>query len=278
MKISLILATVGRTHEVERFIKFLNNQTYRNFELIVVDQNPDNCLAPILAKYKNEFPICHLRSEIGLSRARNAGLKHVTGEIVTFPDDDCWYPANLLEQVYDILKEHSDWDGVNGHAVDEKGNSIVKQGNKAGQLTYLNVWDKAISISFFLRKHVFEAVGLFDEKLGIGADTQWCSGEETDLMIRVVKNQFKVVHFPSIIIYHPNPVSCYDEKSYLRAIKYAYGTGYVLRKHNYPVWFVFYQWLRPFGGIFLALATGKITKAKYHWFILKGRVLGWMKK
>lgn len=73
---SLVLATVGRTHEVERLLCSLDRQEGATFELIVVDQNTDERLAPLLEARKNRYPILHIRAErCGASRARNvAGL------------------------------------------------------------------------------------------------------------------------------------------------------------------------------------------------------------
>ena len=68
---SLILGTVGRVNDLEIILSSLQAQTYQNFELIVVDQNPDDRLVPILARYKDKFPIFHLRSEMGLSKAKS---------------------------------------------------------------------------------------------------------------------------------------------------------------------------------------------------------------
>ena len=99
MRFSLVLATVGRTEELNRFFASLDYATHRNFEVILVDQNPDDRLNSVLDHYDGRFPALHLRSERGLSRARNVGLRRVTGDVVAFPDDDCWYPPNLLNQV-----------------------------------------------------------------------------------------------------------------------------------------------------------------------------------
>ena len=97
MKFSLVLATVDRSDELERFMFHLNQQICRDFELIVVDQNQDNRVELILAPYFDKFPILHIKSnELGASKGRNMGFKYVSGEIIGFPDDDCWYASDLL--------------------------------------------------------------------------------------------------------------------------------------------------------------------------------------
>src|SRR5258706_3480193 len=99
MRFSLILATINRTAELEIFLNSLKLQTFRDFELIVVDQNSDYRLAPILENYAGVFPINNLRSEKGLSRARNKAIMAAGGAILSFPHDDCWYSPNLLGEI-----------------------------------------------------------------------------------------------------------------------------------------------------------------------------------
>src|SRR5258707_9390843 len=119
MKFSLILSTVGRTQELARFLEHLDRQSYRFFELIIVDQNPDEILEPLIRQYKERFPLQHRRSGRGLSRARNAGLQDFSGDIVTFPDDDCWYLPDTLEQIAHVFDENSNYDGFTGRGVDD---------------------------------------------------------------------------------------------------------------------------------------------------------------
>src|SRR5271167_276402 len=82
LKFSLILATVGRTSELRPFLEHLQEQSHKNFELIVVDQNADGRLLPLIEPCKSRFPVIHCRSAIGLSRARNVGLTLVSGDII----------------------------------------------------------------------------------------------------------------------------------------------------------------------------------------------------
>ena len=56
-------------------------------------------------------------------------------------------------------------------------------------LTDDNLWNRAISFTIFLRRDVVEAVGPFDEELGLGSGRPWASGEETDYLIRAVRTR-----------------------------------------------------------------------------------------
>jgi glycosyltransferase involved in cell wall biosynthesis len=121
--VELILPTIGRTLELDRFLKSLARQSFRRFRLIIVDQNSDDRLLPILSRYVDEVPLIRLTSRPGASRARNVGLRRAEGAFVGFPDDDCWYPADLLETVVDLLNGRLDLDGVGGRTIDSTGRS-----------------------------------------------------------------------------------------------------------------------------------------------------------
>lgn len=111
MKFSLIMGTLGRTAEVGRFLASLQRQDHSEFELIIVDQNPDDRLGSLIADYSRYFSIVWLDSPKGLSRARNIGLAQITGDVVAFPDDDCWYPDGLLSYVASRFERDAQLDG-----------------------------------------------------------------------------------------------------------------------------------------------------------------------
>src|SRR5580765_840255 len=99
---SLIVATKGRTKELAEFIASAADQKQVAHELIVMDQNDDGRLENIVeAAARQGSRIRHLRCSTGVSRARNLGLRVAIGEIIAFPDDDCWYPPGILQQVSD---------------------------------------------------------------------------------------------------------------------------------------------------------------------------------
>lgn len=277
MRFSLVLATVNRTQELKRFLDSLDAQTYRGFELVVVDQNTDGRLRYILESYEGHFPIFHLRSEKGLSRARNVGLEYVTGDIVAFPDDDCWYPPDLLKRVSQFFQEHPDVDGLTGRSIDEsEKSSATRWEENGGIIDPFNVWRRSISISIFLKVELINKVGNFDQSIGAGSGTSWGSGEETDYLLRALKAGFRLYYDPSLVVGHPQPVESYDDSAISRGLTYGRGMGYVLAKHSFPLWFVAYQLLRPLGGAFMSLFSFNLSKARYHINVFGGRLSGWL--
>ena len=275
-KFSLVLATVGRTHEVERFLCSLDRQYGIAFELIVVDQNPDNRLAPYLEARKSKYPILHVHTKRrGASHARNVGLRHVSGDFVAFPDDDCWYPDGLLERVSLLLMQHPDWDGIT--CISRDANGAVSNGRFAkhgGLVKFLKAWGQSIEYTMFFKRIVVDIVGAFDEKCCTGSGTPFGSGEGTDYLVRVVGGGFKIYYQPELFVHHPNPYLTYDRRERTKAHVYGAGMGYVVRKHGYPVWFKAKILIRPFGGTLLSLAHLRYNKALYYFNIFLGRFQG----
>jgi glycosyltransferase involved in cell wall biosynthesis len=277
VKFSLILATVGRTEELERFLQHLDRQTHRNFELIVVDQNSNEILEPLIRQYQERFPLLHLRSKQGLSRARNVGLQHFSGDVVAFPDDDCWYAPDTLEKIARVFCENSNYDGFTGRGFDDSRPwDYVFFSRCSGWVNKKNVWQSSTSFSIFLRASVVRAVGPFDESLGVGSESGKHSAEETDYLIRAIGSGFRIYYCASLCIFHPYPATTYDRDIIKRGYGYSVGFGHVLRKHNYPFSSVFYYLLRAFGGAVVSLLTLNFAKSRYHLAVLKGRVFGWL--
>jgi len=274
MKVSLVLATKARVAEIQRFLRSLTRQGSSHLELIVVDQNEDDRLAATLSQSNLPFPIVHLRSEAGLSRARNVGIASATGGIIAFPDDDCWYPEGLLARVVSEFQRHPLVDGFTGRSEDERGRpSGGSFSRHQSQVDLKNVWRKGISYTIFLRSSVCAAVGSFDEELGLGARTRFVSGEETDYLIRAVQSGFNIQYLPNLVVFHPNPI-LYNRRHCTKAFHYGVGMGKVLSEHHYPFSYNLSVILRPVAGALLSLVTLRARKAAYHLAIAAGRVSG----
>lgn len=275
VKFSLILATYERVTEVKNFLRYLNCQDYRSFELIVIDQNLDDRLISILEPYQKRFPLIHLYSEIGQSIARNIGILHSSGDILAFPDDDCWYPENLLGRVANWFDGRSEISGLSGCIKDEEGNLYPGFSTKSGFIRKHTVWGHSSATAIYLRSELIHEVGSFDEALGVAPGNIWVSSEDIDLIIRVVEKGYNLFYDPSFTIFHPNPIKDGYDRISLRAYGYGLGMGHVWRKHHFPLWYVAYRLSRSFGGSIISIALANFSKARYQWLSFRGKWDGW---
>ncbi|MBL8211867.1 MAG: glycosyltransferase family 2 protein [Bryobacterales bacterium] len=274
MKFSLILATIRRTFELDRLLESLSVQTHRDFELLVVGDSPHT--PDYVAEYGSKLTIRYLGGAKGHSKALNWGLRQATGDVVAFPDDDCWYPPDLLARVDEQLRRHPEWSAVTGRSVTAEGEpSSGRWHRRAGYVSRINVWQRGVTITMFLRRSTVLGC-VFDESLGVGAGTVWGAGEETDFLLQVLAKGGRIYYDPSLMVYHPEwgkgpytPAVCDKARSYGR------GVGRVLRKHHYRLPVVGYHLLRPLGGSILSWAALRPDKARYHWSIFSGRTAGW---
>lgn len=254
----------------------LDAQSFRDFRLIVVDQNSDDRLVPIIAQYHGRFPILHLSSEGGNSHARNVGVGHVGADIVGFPDDDCWYPSDLLQRVESFLAAHPDQAGVSGRAIDEAGRpSAGKWDSKAGPISRFNVWKRTCAYTVFLRRQAVDRTGGFDETLGLGPGAKWPAAEDLDYVLRCLDRGFSVHYDPMLLVHHPQGREGSRSPSPDAGERYGIGAGRVLRKNRLPWWFVVYHCSRSFAAAAGSLLTGEVGRARFYLAVGKGRVRGW---
>lgn len=202
MKFSLIVSTIGSYEEIKRLFKSLTEQEYNDFEVILIDQNKDGQVKELIGDY--DLNIKYYKSKKGLSRGRNVAIDKIDGDIVAFPDDDCWYGKRTLSQVVKLFKK-TNLDGVTVKSIDKDGKlSAGKESINRLLIDKRNVWNYAISYTMFLRAEVIRSIGYFDEELGVGAGTPWGSGEETDYLIRALNSDYNIKLIPDIFVYHPS--------------------------------------------------------------------------
>jgi glycosyltransferase involved in cell wall biosynthesis len=262
MKFSLLVATYGRAEILYSLFDSLVKQSYKDFEVIIVDQNSDNEVLNIVNKYKNSIEINYIKSKRkGLSLSRNIGLGVAQGEIVSFPDDDCIYPEELLLYVNEIFNNNEDLHFCSGIAKEiETGEPLsMKWAKQEQKIKYSNVFNTVISISVFVKKQVVQP---FDERFGVGA--YYGSGEESDFVISLLKKQAKGMYYPDKINpLHPSTATIKTTPQIRKKnISYAIGLGALFRKHLdvclttslFKV-FLLTMIIRPMGGILLGFVS-----------------------
>jgi glycosyltransferase involved in cell wall biosynthesis len=273
---SLVVCSVGRRDEVERLFQSLRRQSLRSFEVVLVDQNDDDRLDALVDRFA-DLPITHVRAERGLSHARNVGLDYTCGDIVAFPDDDCWYPPTLLAEVATLMRLRSDIEVVSGRTLDENGSpSVSVFADTAQAVSRANFLQCGNSNTLFFRRDALARIGPFDTSLGVGAPTIFGSGEEADILLRAIGLGIPIHYRPDIVVHHDQVDDVVTAKTLERAYSYGAGFGALLRKHRFGWAYFAYRELRTAASGLLALARGDVGKARYKQLWFAGVLRGFM--
>ncbi len=273
IQLDLLVPTIGRTVELDRYLSSLDAQAGVSLRVILIDQNEDDRLAAIASTHSARLQILRVRSARGLSRARNVGIREATAPLLGLADDDCWYPPGVIGRVVDTFLERPEVDCLCGRVVEPTPSAAAGRWDaRGGRVNRFNVWKRAMSTALFVRREVVEAVGGFDEALGLGAGTPFGSGEETEFLLRAMELGFVVVYDPSITVHHESGRR-FTAEDWSMARSYGRGLGRVMRMHE-PWWFALYYCLRALAGAALAVAGGRLSEAGFHLSVFLGRVTG----
>ncbi len=264
---TLVLATYGRSDILAPMLASLRAQTCRDFELIVVDQNPDDRVAPMLAGLVADgIAVDHCRlSKPNLSAARNLGIARARGRIVAFPDDDCWYEPDCLAEVAKACAAHEDVAGwVIRWVETEPGGPRPVHRLDAEAFRRFRSGD-ASSISLFLDTAALRRLDGFDPRFGVGR--YYGAGEETDLVMRILDAGLAIEHLPTARVHHlyDSAVPKLSGAGLRNRRRRERGVGAMYAKHRLPLPVVlrglsapFVKGVasaRPLSGVVFALAT-----------------------
>ncbi len=235
--ISLIIATYGRTDTLDRLLASIARQQWLNLECILVDQNDDNRLALVFERWQADLSLRVIRLSPHLSRARNAGLDLARGEIIAFPDDDCWYSAGVFAKAAAFFRERPEFDILSVRILDEHS---VPSGNRWIQerceLAPINIFRTSVTYgSFFRRRALGPAPGprvRFDEGIGPNSGTAYGCGEDTDFVLQSMKQGARGFFDAALTVHHPRRDMLSGLISRERAVSYGMGMGHVLAKHR----------------------------------------------
>jgi len=243
-RFSLIVATIDRAHEFSILLKSLAAQAMRDFELIVVDQNPNNRLSRMLEDWilevntRDTIPIRakYLRSSPGVSRARNLGIQHSCGEILAFPDDDSWYLPDTLRSVDAWFRRNQEYGILSLGCRDEQGRvSTNTWWQKECDIKWINMFRTTATCCYFVRRPPTSTPPQFDPSLGPGAGTIYGCGEDTDFVITLMEQGIRARFCSRLYVGHPKRAGFVDVH---RARRYGGGFGRVLAKHSCRALFV----------------------------------------
>lgn len=192
--ISIIVPIYNVEDCVEKCVDSILAQSYKNIEVILVDDGSKDKSGDICDKYQKKdkrVKVIH-KENGGVSSARNIGLKTAVGVLISFVDGDDALEVSHIEKLYaDIIRKKADisicgftrFEGDNKTSVSETNYSGLVTSSEAITLLlegkiYASPWGK------LYKKEVFDGLS-FDEKSGYG--------EDLDLLMRILKKDLKII-------------------------------------------------------------------------------------
>lgn len=198
MKVSIITATYNSEKNIHNSINSILNQSYKDYEVIIVDGASKDKTLEIVESFSEKFSNINILSEkdFGIYDALNKGINLATGNIIGFlhSDDEFYSTTTLLEIVNEFNK--NEIDGVYGNLNYVSNNLIPKiirnWESQSFNVKFLKKGWMPAHPTLFLRREIYEKHGLFDLKFTISADY--------DFMLRVLRDEtLKFCYLPRVI-------------------------------------------------------------------------------
>lgn len=229
--VSLIVATLGPTGHMDELLQSMAAlEDAPPFEVIVVDQNDDDRLAPLLARFSGVVPITHERVDFrGASRARNHGARLARGQWLGFPDDDCQLRPLALNQMHAAVLE-TGLRIVTGRTINDTGEAtVLRWGSLPERFNRWTMFHCITECTLFVERELFASVGGFDPSFGPGAP--YPAAEGIDLVNRLLAETREGYFSPAIEFIHPSKIPPWNAWAIERFGQYAIGDGALIAKN-----------------------------------------------
>src|SRR5690606_12160605 len=201
---SIIIPLYNRPQEIEELLVTLENQDYKNFELIIVEDGSKLDARPIVASFADKLNIRYFFKENGgQGFARNYAFERAKGDYFVMFDSDCLIPPNYLTIVRDYLEKNK-LDAYGGpdaahesftpvqKAISYSMTSPFTTGGIRGNKKHIGTFHPR-SFNMGISREVYEKVGGFKlTRLG----------EDIEYSIRIQRAGFKTGLVPDAFVYH----------------------------------------------------------------------------
>ena len=232
MQFSIIIPVYNRPQEVDELLESLCHQTFKDFEVVVVEDGSTEKCDTICDKYQERLALDYFfKSNSGPGPSRNYGAEHSQGDYLIILDSDVIVPENYLGSIKEELdrepcdafggpdRAHDSFTPIQ-KAINYSMTSFFTTGGIRGGKKKM---DKFYPRSFNLgiKKSVYQALGGF-------APMRY--GEDIDLSTRIFKGGYSCRLFPDAFVYHKRRVKF---SSFFRQVKHS-GEARVVLKNKYP--------------------------------------------
>ncbi|MCL6524169.1 MAG: glycosyltransferase family 2 protein [Thermoflavifilum sp.] len=212
--VSFITLNYNNTNLTVDFLRSLRNITYKNVEVIVVDNCSNEDPAPYLQAVYPEVKIVYNPVNLGFTGGNNVGIKVASGEYLFFINNDTEVSNNLVEPLLDIFEKYPDagavspkfhyyfYPGIIEYAGYYEVNPITGRNKMVGclekdqgQYDQVCVTHYAHGGGIIVPKRIIEEIGGWPE-------IYFIYYEEFDLCYQIKKKGYKIYYQPACTIYH----------------------------------------------------------------------------
>tara|TARA_B100000959_G_scaffold283181_1_gene351429 strand:+ start:272 stop:1174 length:903 start_codon:yes stop_codon:yes gene_type:complete len=197
--VSVILPTFNRSgYYLERAIQSVVNQSYDNWELIIIDNHStDNTLNYINSLANKNISIYMINNNGNIAKSRNYGISHSNGNLIAFLDSDDFWEKNKLEISISFFQDNKKYAGV-CHSENWTNNAetIIKHYGPEYNFKYETLLQRGNCISLsamVLKKKYLEQVNYFSQ------DPEFITAEDYDLWLNVSKIGGKIGFIKNIL-------------------------------------------------------------------------------
>lgn len=196
-EISVVLPTYNGERYLKQSIESIINQTYDDWELIIVDDCSTDKTSEIIEEYaEKDSRICIIHNRVNqkLPKSLNIGFKAAKGNFLTWTSDDNYYDSYAFEIMREnLIRKNADFVFCSYCVIDGKGNTLQKQLKKTSDINMLP-YKNVIGACFMYRKQVLEKVRKYNEKAFLVEDWEY--------WIRVYLQRYKMIAIGKVLYYY----------------------------------------------------------------------------
>ncbi len=260
MDYSVIVPVYNRPDEIDELLQSLTKQTYKNFEVIIVEDGSDLRCDHIVEEYSDQLVIQYFyKQNSGQGFSRNFGFEKAKGDYFIVFDSDCLIPSHYFEAVNRALAFHGydAWGGPDrAHgsftsiqkAISYSMTSFFTTGGIRGRKNHIGRFHPR-SFNMGISREVYEKTGGYRITR---------MGEDIEFSLRIIENGFKTGLIEDAYVYHKRRT---DFKQFYRQLQF-FGRARINIKRFYPAELKLVHFLPVFFviGLPLFLILAVITK------------------
>ena len=206
--ISIIVPVYNRPEEVKELLQSLNNQTNKNFEVVLIEDGSQIPCKEVAEYFETNLKINYFYKEnTGRSDSRNVGMQKAKGDFFVFFDSDCIIPPNYFEILEEAINTNT-FDCFGGpDAAHDSFSDLQKAisysmtsffttgGIRGGKRQMEKFMPRTFNMGF--KRSVYEKVGGFNDMFG----------EDIDLSLRIRKAGFRVILLRDAFVFHKRRIN-----------------------------------------------------------------------